>query len=282
MTDTFFSMDGARTLEGTVAGACSLEELLGIGGLGPVFRAYDRELGREVALRRVWPSRSLDLEAWRVELDALARLDAPTVARVLRAFEADGILHVAGELVRPSASLMDRVRADGPLAPREVARLGIAVLGGLCAMHEVGALHRALDPREILLRPDGIPTIVGAEPPRRPPDPEAKGVAIGNPTYTAVETFLGDMRHTPASDLYALGCSLFLALTGRAPYHRSRTVHDMVTHKLGKGEPTSARADAPAEAPDPLIRVIDGLMAPDPGARPSADGARQLLLEAAC
>ncbi|WP_433534515.1 serine/threonine-protein kinase [Micromonospora sp. CA-249363] len=246
---------------------------------GRVWLARDELLGRDVALKRIavpgWASdaeRSRLHERTLAEVRGLAGLDHPGVMGMWDVLSADGYLWLVMEHV-PSRSLSEVVAADGPLAPAEVARVGLHLLAALGAAHGMGVVHRELCPQNVLLVDDGrvmlggfglsifdshSPATVGA-------------ASLSRIQYVAPER-ARDGRATPASDLWALGATLYLAAEGRAPWTRASTLATL-----------SALA---TEAPDrmsvlPLEPAITGLLLRNPRQRLAVQEARALLEQVA-
>ena len=173
------------------------------------------------------------------------------------------------ELV-PFRSLRDTVAEDGPLSPAAAARAGLGVLAALQAVHEVGVVHRDVKPANILLGPEGrvvladfgIATAYGS------PTLTNSGVLLGSPSYLAPERARGE-RASPATDLWALGASLFAAVEGRPPFERDGVLASLTAV-------VADELDPPAHA-GPLGPVIDGLLRKDPEARLGVAEAEQML-----
>ncbi len=209
---------------GRLVAGYAIEELAGAGGMGVVYRATDTELGRTVALKLIAPERAEDpalRELFVRESLTAARLEHPNVIPIYRAGEDEGSLYIAMRFVE-GASLQELI-ADNPrgLPPGRAARIVARVADALDAAHARGLVHRDVKPANVLIAdPDGeehvyltdfglsVPTTRGAR--------DAGGWA-GTLAYLAPEQIDGgplDAR----TDVYALGCVLFHALTGRPPF----------------------------------------------------------------
>ncbi|GAB3857010.1 hypothetical protein GCM10028801_14960 [Nocardioides maradonensis] len=189
---------------------------LGAGGMGTVHEAVEEVLGRSVAVKVIAPALAGD-PAFRArftaEARAMAALDSPHVVQVHAYGEIDGVLYLATQLV-PDGDLAGLVRDHGPL-PRRVALDVVAqVAEGLAEAHRVGLLHRDIKAANVLLRDRGegwtayLADFGLARPAGGPGD------GAGTPAYLAPEVAEGGPS-TVASDVYAMGCLLRLALTGR-------------------------------------------------------------------
>ncbi len=262
---------------------------LGVGGMGVVFEAVDTVLRRRVALKVIAPFFAND-PAFRVrftqEAQAQASLDSPHVVQVFAHGEADGALYISSQLI-PDGDLGAKVRAEGPPAPWVALDLIAQVAAGLADAHAMGLVHRDIKPANVLLRIRG--TGVAAYladfgiARRIDVDPAAEqslttqGYLVGTPTYMAPELHTGG---TPGAttDVYSLGCLLWAALMGRAPYH-GRSDYQLVTAHVSAPVPQIVAA-GPFERE--VNRILRTAMAKDPRARyPSAaalrDDLRRLL-----
>ncbi|MFJ6464749.1 protein kinase [Streptomyces sp. NPDC091387] len=260
----------------SVAGRYRLLSVLGEGGMGTVWRAYDEVLHREVAVKEVrtpieLPAdhrarlyTRLEREAW-----AAARVDSAEVVTVYDVVTFDGRPWIVMELVR-GRSLADLITATGALPPKEAARIGAKVLAALRAAHAAGVLHRDVKPANVLLAEDGrvVLTDFGIATVEGDTALTMTGEVVGSPEYLAPERALG---RTPdaTSDLWSLGALLYTAVQGRSPFRQSTalaTLRAVVDEEL----PSPHRAGA-------LTSVIEGLMRKDPQDRMSAEQAAQKL-----
>jgi hypothetical protein len=259
-----------------VAGRYLLIEQLGSGGMGTVWRAADRVLGREVAVKELrglaelaGPEReAFTLRTFR-EARAAGRLNHPGVVAVYDIFEDGGHPWIVMQLV-PSRTLGSIVRDEGALPPRRVAEIGVQLLAGLRVAHEAGVLHRDVKPDNVLIAEDGravltdfgIATLEDDSPVTR------TGTLIGTPAFIAPERAAGGSAER-ASDLWSLGVTMFLAVEGRSPFQRG--------HALATLAAVVYDHHGPLHRAGPLAPVIDGLLAKDPARRLSGDDAELWL-----
>jgi eukaryotic-like serine/threonine-protein kinase len=259
-----------------VGGRYRLKASLGRGGMGEVWHAHDDLLGRDVAVKEVLQPLGLSAGDQQLlvkrtvrEARAAARLSHPAAVTVFDVIEEDGRPWIVMEFVR-SRSLAQAVKEDGPLQPRQAARVGLQVLGALTAAHAAGILHRDVKPANVLLGADGrvvltdfgIATLEGDAALTMP------SAVIGSPAYIAPERTRGGPAE-PASDLWSLGVTLYAAVEGRTPYERGGMVPTLVA--VASEEP-----DPPRQA-GPLVPVLEGLLRRDPAERLSAAETRRLL-----
>ncbi|MFF5448655.1 serine/threonine-protein kinase [Streptomyces sp. NPDC012888] len=273
------SEDGRTVVDGRF----ELIARLGSGGMGTVWRARDTALQREVALKEVRPADPAAAEADPAlarhlrdravrEAQALARLAHPNVVSIHHIVEpADGSHPwIVMELVQ-GGSLHDRI-ASGPLPVGEVVRIGLDVLAALRAAHAAGVHHRDVKPANILLRPDGsaVLTDFGIAALRESTSLTATGDLIGSPEYIAPERVRGQ-EGDPASDLWSLGMTLYVAAEGAHPLRRDTALATIVA-LLDEPIPYPARAGA-------LAPVLTELLVRDVRARPDAAQLERRLRE---
>ncbi|MFE8988527.1 serine/threonine-protein kinase [Streptomyces collinus] len=260
-----------------IAGRYRLQEKLGRGGMGVVWRATDQLLGRSVAVKELPYDDTLSAAQARRQRDrtlrearAVAQLNHPHIIVVHDVVEHDERPYIVMELVE-GGSLADRLAERGPVDAAEAARIGIALLGALGAAHAAGVLHRDLKPDNVLLETGtdrvvltdfGIAQVAGA------PTLTENGAFVGSPEYTAPERMSG-VRTGPESDLWSLGALLCAALSGESPFHRDSLGGILHAVVVGDIQP-------PAQA-GPLLPVVRGLLERDPDRRLDADRAERML-----
>ena len=245
------------------------------GGMGVVWRAQDLLVERQVAVKEIrFPS--ILGEQQRAALSARLVADAKAVAglgdlgtvAVIDVLAAHDPPLVVTELVN-APTLADAVAADGPMAPERVAAVGLAALDSLAAASAKGIAHRFLRPSRILL-PDeggarlgdfGVMALVGD------PDVNASGSVSGSAAYLPPE-----MPTQPggslASDLWALGATLYFAVEGRPPFGGETAKATLQAIAAGQVRPAQ-RAGA-------LAPALEALLARDPATRPDPDRLRAI------
>ncbi|WTP63284.1 protein kinase [Streptomyces phaeochromogenes] len=254
---------------------------LGRGGMGVVWRALDEVLGREVAVKelRTYSDAGapeladLGLRMQR-EARAAARVRHPGVVAVHDVAEVDGRPLIVMELV-DGPSLDDVLRERGTLDAREVAGIGAKVMDALSAAHRAGVLHRDVKPGNILLDRSGrvVLTDFGIATMDDPGDGSAthltrSGELVGSLDYLAPERAQGH-EPGPASDIWALGATLYAAVEGASPFRRTST-WSTLTAIVVEPLPEPQRAG-------PLGPVLRQLMHKQPESRPDAGEASRLL-----
>ncbi|KUI22706.1 protein kinase [Mycobacterium sp. GA-1285] len=206
---------------GTRFGPYELESLIGVGGMGEVYRAWDTAKERTVAIKLLRPDMAADpnfQERFRRESRVAARLQEPHVIPVHDFGDIDGVLYIDMRLVE-GASLKELIRTHGPLPATRAVSIITQVASALDAAHSNGLVHRDIKPENVLLTHDDFAYIVdfgiahgGGE-----ANVTKTGLVIGSCAYMAPERISGE-RGGPASDIYSLTCLLYECLTGRAPY----------------------------------------------------------------
>ena len=249
--------------------------------MGVVWRALDETLGREVAVKelRTYSDAGapeladLGLRMQR-EARAAARVRHPGVVAVHDVAEIDGRPLIVMELV-DGPSLDDVLRERGTLDAREVAGIGAKVMDALSAAHRAGVLHRDVKPGNILLERSGrvVLTDFGIATMEDPGDGSAthltrSGELVGSLDYLAPERAQGH-EPGPASDVWALGATLYAAVEGASPFRRTST-WSTLTAIVAEPLPEPRHAG-------PLGPVLQQLMHKQPEFRPDADEARRLL-----
>ncbi|MFH9005976.1 protein kinase [Streptomyces afghaniensis] len=277
-TGEYGQADGTGRL---LAGRYRITAQLGRGGMGVVWKAVDEVLGREVAvkeLRTYTDAAGPELAGLRLRMQrearAAARVRHPGVIAVHDIAEVDGRPLIVMELV-DGPSLDDVLRERGPLDAREAAGIGAEVMDALAAAHRAGVLHRDVKPGNILLDRSGrvVLTDFGIATMDDPGDGSAthltrSGELVGSLDYLAPERAQG-ADPGPASDIWALGATLYAAVEGASPFRRTSTFSTLtaiVTEPL----PEPRRAG-------PLAPVLQQLMDKRPEGRPEADQARRML-----
>lgn len=202
--------------------------LLGQGGMGAVYRAWDTRLEVSVALKEMIPQPGLApnllselRQQFHQEAKVLARLNHPNLVRVTDFFEERGNAYLVMDFVA-GESLNKHIEQRGALPEAEVLNWGRQLLSALAYCHSQGVIHRDVKPQNVIIQPNGQAVLVdfGLAKLWDPRDPRTKTAmrGVGTPEYAPPEQYSGLSSSTDArSDLYGLGATLYHALTGRAP-----------------------------------------------------------------
>lgn len=254
---------------------------LGRGGMGVVYRAFDPDLEREVALKLIGTKAAespVAVARFLGEARALARIGTPHVVTVYEVVPEHVPPFLVMELVN-GQSLAQVLRSSGPLAPARLADCAAQVLMGLAAAHRAGVLHRDIKPGNLLQGAHGLVKLadfglarLGADDER---DLTGDDEVVGTVRYLAPEAARGE-EQTPASDLYGLGISLIELGTGRHPYTGLKSLE--AVQRIAYQPLPSAATLAP-ELPRGFADWLDRLLAHDPAARFSSAGAALQALD---
>ncbi|GBE65934.1 hypothetical protein MFM001_23960 [Mycobacterium sp. MFM001] len=207
---------------GTMFGPYELQALLGVGGMGEVYRAYDTEKGRTVALKLLLDDLAADDDyrrRFQRESRVAARLAEPHVIPVHDWGEIDGVLYIDMRLVE-GRNLKTVLSEDGPLSPEAAGSVISQLASALDAAHRDGLVHRDVKPENVLITPDGFVYLVDFGIAYSGVDPglTTTGHLVGSKSYMAPERFTSE-PFGPASDIYSLACLLYQCLTATAPFH---------------------------------------------------------------
>lgn len=210
-------------------GDFELLEEAGRGGMGIVYKARQKSLDRQVAVKMILRGEmasEVEQARFRAEAAAVARLDDPGIVPVYEVGEQAGQPYFAMKLIE-GTTLADRL-ADGPLSARDAAGLLLVVARAIEHAHRQGVLHRDLKPSNILLDSEGRPHVTDFGLAKRVAGQESltrSGAIVGTPSYMAPEQVAGNRGQIgPASDVYSLGTILYAMLTGRPPFQAATPV----------------------------------------------------------
>jgi len=266
---------------GRTLGPYEIVELLGSGGMGEVYRAYDPRLKRDVAVKVLAEAFAADAgRLARLEREAhlLAALNHPNVATIHGLEETDGVRFLVLELVEGS-TLADRVRS-GPLGIEAAVEVARQIAQGLEAAHAKGILHRDLKPANVAITGDGRVKLLDfglAKPSGRDGDDRAEGlshsptatvdateagVVLGTASYMSPEQARGEPVDS-GTDIWAFGCVLYEMLTGHRAFGRA-TAGETLAQVL-EGEPDFDRL--PARTPPLVARLVRRCLEKDRRAR---------------
>lgn len=267
---------GAVTPTRVIGGRYVVLAELGRGGMGIVWRAEDRMMGRHVAVKELHLPDGLGHEDRRLfrerllrEARTAGRLNDPSIVTVYDVVSDGGVDHIVMELIE-APTLADVVARSGPLGEVSTSEVARRLLGALRTAHERGVVHRDVKPSNVMLSADGRVTLTDFGIAQAADDPRltTTGSLVGSPGYMAPERLDGG-NADPASDLWSLGATLWFALQGRGPFARDSTAATIAA---------VVNADVPTtRTRGPLGAVIAGLLQRDPRARLTGVQAAALL-----
>ena len=254
-------------------GRFRIEERIGSGGMGTVYRAFDERLQRFVAVKEI---EHAGAERVLREAQAAARLNHPSIVTLYELGERDGHALLVSELV--DGSTLDRVARDGSISDRDVARIGTDLCDALGHAHGRGVVHRDVKPQNAIVRPFdsggrraklmdfGIAAVAGA------PTLTVTGEVVGTLAYMSPEQAEGEYAG-PEADVYSLGLSLYEAWAGENPV--ARRTPAQTARQIG--QPVPSLAELRPDLPEPLVTQIDACLDADPRNRPSLDRLHRVL-----
>jgi hypothetical protein len=245
-------------------GPLEIKRVLGAGSFGEVFAAWDPTLHREVALKLRSPETGA--LRWLDEARHLARIRHPNVLTVYGADVRDGRAGIWTELLTGRA-LEEELQASGPLAEKEVLRVGRDIASALAAVHGAGLVHGDVKPANIVLEDGNAPRravlVDFGSADRAADEGETPAYLVGTPLTMAPEVLSGASAG-PAADVYGLGATLFRLLSGRYPVEADSLDGLRAVH--ARGERLGLREVAPAVSAR-LARVIERALEKDPSRR---------------
>jgi hypothetical protein len=257
----------------TVLGRFVLEERIGAGGFGTVYRAWDERLQRPVAVKVIEARRDADRRVLR-EAQAAARLNHRGIVTLYELGEEGRRAYLVSELAE--GPTLDELAREGRISDREVAQVGVELCEALDHAHASGVIHRDIKPQNVTVHPADAPRPAGAVRSklmdfgiarlRDAPALTPTGEVVGTIAYMAPEQAEGALA-TEATDAYSLALTLYECWAGENPVVRSTPA--ATARAIGQPLPPlrKLRPDLPAR----LCETLDACLAPDPGERPTVD-----------
>ncbi len=259
---------GGQLRPGAVfAGRYEVKEILGAGGMGVVYRAFDRELQEPVAIKTLKPEAmaggTVALDRFKQEIRLARRIAHRNVVRTYDLGEVNGMYYLTMEYVE-GTSLKQLIASRGRLPVAVTLTVGKQLCRALEVAHAEGIIHRDIKPQNMVVDPSGFLKVMDFGIARLANPPQGKGLteaglSIGTPDYMSPEQLSGaDLD--PRSDLYSAGVVLFECLTGRVPFEADTTWALVAKHL--EEEPPNPRT-LNADVPEALAIVILKAMAKD-------------------
>ncbi|RCG27650.1 hypothetical protein DTL70_04805 [Streptomyces diacarni] len=244
-----------------------LASLLGAGGQGVVYEAYDSAGGRCVVkvLRAEGAAQDFARDRFRKEVEAAQQVASFCTARVLAADPQGDPPYIVSEFIN-GPDLQAAVRRDGPLGGDELVRLATGIATALAAIHAASVVHRDLKPANVLLGPDGPRVIDFGIARTQEMSLTETGKVMGTPGYMAPEVLRGG-RADERSDVFAWGAVVLFAASGQAPFHGEHLGEIVV--RVTESEPDLT------PVPERLRPLVGAALSKDPAYRP---GSTDLLL----
>ncbi len=280
---------------GTRLGEYELLGVLGIGGFGIVYKAFDHALEREVAIKEYLPaslvgrtetlrvslrsasdeeSFALGRKSFINEAKLLARFDHPSLLKVYRFWEDNGTAYMAMPILRGRTLKQLRQAHNGPFGEAELRAILVPLLGAIETLHREGVFHRDIAPDNVQVEPDGRPVLMDFGAARQVLSDKTQSLtAILKPAYAPIEQYgeAGAVRQGPWTDLYALGATLHYMLVGRPPAPATaRTVDDSETLLTRQALPQCSEG---------FLQAVQWMLRPRPADRPQSVAALREALE---
>lgn len=265
------SLELGRSLEGRQLGHFRLEQFVGGGGMGAVFRASDTKLSRVVAVKVMARDRTDDdtLRRFQNEAQSAARLDHPNIARVHYVGEDEGLNYIVFEYIE-GVNIRDHVAQNGPLPLEEAINYTLQVAEALEHAYQRDVVHRDIKPSNVLVMNNGHVKLVDMGLARMHQveashaDLTATGVTLGTFDYISPEQARDPRSADVRSDLYSLGCTLYYMLTGRPVFPDGTVLQKLLSHS--SEAPPDVRVYRP-ELSEDVSHVLQRLLAKQPAQR---------------
>jgi serine/threonine protein kinase len=238
-----------------------MEEEVGRGGMGVVYRAHDANLNIKIAVKLISGG---TIERFRTEAQSIAALNHPSIVRVYEFNQQDGLSYIVMEHVE-GESLLDRLRRDGTIPTEEAIRIITSLCDALSHAHGKGIIHRDIKPSNVLLSDEGVPKLVDFGLARRTSDDgQLTRGGLGTPAYVAPEQAKDGTLADARSDLWSLAASLYHMITGRIP--RVIRLDDLATsiHKV-LGKALEDRPDDRYQSAEELRTALSSVEGAEPG-----------------
>ena len=250
-------------------GVYEISNVLGRGGMGIVFKAFDSALHRPVAIKVLSPQLATSPRARRRfmrEARAVAGINHPNVVTIHSVDEQGGLPYLVMEFVS-GRTLRERLKISPPLDHFSIVRISVQIADGLAAAHRHGIIHRDIKPGNILLE-DGVERVKISDFGLALVTMDlthltSAGQTVGTPGYMSPEQVTGK-KIDARNDLFALGCVMYAMVTGSSPF---RGTHPMeIAHRIVKHKPTHLHRKAPS-VPKRFSDIVSRLLEKDPNRR---------------
>ena len=258
--------------QGFVLGPFTLQDALGSGSMGTVYKALSKTDGKQYAVK-VLPRRSMwNVRIARRKVRLFEQCQHPAVVPFVDVGTAGGMHYLAWPLVE-GATLDKVVQKEGKLAPQRIAGLALQTAEGLALCHQQGLFHGLLKPSNLMVSPEGQVRILDFGIGCLLAETEGESLVDTMSTANSVnsgldcsspESIMDPTNLTPIGDQYSLGCVMYFCLTGQYPFPDGTAVEKMMSHQ--HKQPKAVKELAP-ETPAELVAVVEKLMSKAPAAR---------------
>ena len=252
---------------GIELGHFKIEERIGLGGMGAVFRAIDTTLQRQVALKLLAPSQCYDASAvkrFHNEARAAARLNHENIATVHFIGEDQGLHFIAFEFVTGS-NVRELIRRRGKLSITDTVNYALQIAYSLKHLSAMAVVHRDIKPSNIIITPKGRAKLVDLGLARKDSsesqgDLTLPGTTLGTFDYISPEQAKDPRSVDVRSDIYSLGCTMYHMLTGQPPYPDGTALQKLLEHQ-GVGAPDPSALNP--RVPEQLSMIVRRMMNSD-------------------
>ncbi len=263
----------AHTLQGKTLDQFHLQQFVGGGGMGVVFKALDTTLDRVVAVKVV-ASHSLSTEDLKrrflVEAQSAARLDHPNIARVYDSGRSRGLPYIVFEYIE-GMNIRDLVINHGPLPLGDALSYSYQIAHALAHASQRDVVHRDIKPSNILVTREGQAKLVDMGLARfyqvdtSEEELTNTGVTLGTFDYISPEQARDPRLADTRSDIYSLGCTLFYMLAGHPPFSQGTPAQKLLQHQ---GDQPPELLDLRPEIPEPVGELVQNMLEKRPEDRP--------------
>jgi serine/threonine-protein kinase len=260
-----------------------IKSVLGVGGMGMVYKANDKELGEVLAIKTLKPEMmAMDtgaLERFKSEIKLARKIAHRNVVRTYDLGEVNGLYYISMEYVE-GKSLKDLIVERGRLPVSIVLPIAKQLCRALEVSHDEGVIHRDIKPQNMVVQSDGVLKVMDfgiarlASRPKGSGQTEA-GMVVGTPEYMAPEQLLGDELDARA-DLYSTGAVLYECLTGRVPLTADSAI--VLISKVLEEVPKPP-IEVVSDIPKPLSDLVMWVLQKDREKRPASAAALHKLLD---
>lgn len=260
------ALTGLLEMGHVLDGRYEIKKVLGAGGMGTVYRAFDRQLEEVVAVKTLKPEAvaqdSKSLDRFKEEIRLARRITHRNVVRTHDLGEVEGVYYITMELVE-GTSLKDLIRKRGRLPIGVTLTVGKQLCRALEVAHEAGVIHRDIKPQNMVVDPTGFLKVMDFGIARRTEGHKmgeegltAVGTAIGTPEYMAPEQLLGEDLD-PRADLYAAGAVLFECVTGRNVFTAPNVMALMAKHlEEAPDDPRNLNSEVPSSLSHVILKAL--------------------------
>ncbi|WP_372366991.1 serine/threonine protein kinase [Candidatus Uabimicrobium sp. HlEnr_7] len=261
VSETIVSMKSSDSLVGSSLGGCILQEMIGSGGIGKVYKGKHSTLGLDVAVKILSPnfySSEEAIQRFSQEGKILAQIDHPNVAKVINlGFECN--FHFLVMKFIEGQDLFSVLQNCGYLPLEQAVDYGIQIARGLESIHGQNIIHRDIKPANVIIEENKIIKIVDFGSVRildSSAEMTTEGTILGTPLYMSPEQCLGE-ELTPASDIYSLGATLYHLLTGTPPFEEKTSMETIWAHVKQDVIPPVQKISLPHKLSDIIVKTMN-------------------------